>query len=165
MAIPLAAVAATFSLWWLSDRLIEIGPLDRATFGWAVVIPSWFATPFASALTWRGLAPRARTIAATTLGLIVGGAAAILIWQATAFPSCQFGPRQGPEAWIWPSLAIGAIVGGGLAISSTASVDKALAGRYRIALAAGAAIQAASTLGAILVFASAAMALPACALP
>ncbi|MBA2373099.1 MAG: hypothetical protein H0V74_02700, partial [Chloroflexi bacterium] len=38
-AVPLALVALAYALWWLSDRLGYIGPLDRAAFGWAVVIP------------------------------------------------------------------------------------------------------------------------------
>ena len=165
VALPLLVASAAFSLWWVSDRLVDIGPFDRATFGWAVVVPVWFATPFASALAWRGLPRRTGTIAAATLGLVVGGVAAILVWQANAFPSCQFGPNRGAEAWIWPSIAIGATVGGGLAASSIIAARGALAGRYVVALASGAAGQAAFLVVAILTFGSIALAMPSCARP
>ena len=32
-------VAAAVGVWWVSDRLLSIGPFDRATVGWAVVVP------------------------------------------------------------------------------------------------------------------------------
>ena len=37
MLTPLVGVALAYGLWWISDRLLYIGPLDRATFGWLVV--------------------------------------------------------------------------------------------------------------------------------
>jgi hypothetical protein len=31
---PLAGAAAAYLLWWISDRLLVIGPFDRAAWGW-----------------------------------------------------------------------------------------------------------------------------------
>ncbi|MHB8958379.1 MAG: hypothetical protein ACYDAN_01980 [Candidatus Limnocylindrales bacterium] len=38
-AVPLAVAGLAHALWSVSDRLGYIGPLDKAAFGWAVVIP------------------------------------------------------------------------------------------------------------------------------
>jgi hypothetical protein len=54
-AAPLAIVALAYALWWISDRLLDIGPLDRAAFGWAVVIPIWLAAPIVAGFIWSRL--------------------------------------------------------------------------------------------------------------
>jgi hypothetical protein len=36
VAASLAAVALVYLVWWISDRLVFIRPVDRATFGWLV---------------------------------------------------------------------------------------------------------------------------------
>ena len=74
---PLATVALAYGLWFVSDRLLYIAPLDRAAFGWAVVVPVWALAPVAAAFAWRRLTPRGITMAAAALGLIVGGLAAV----------------------------------------------------------------------------------------
>ena len=42
--LPLAVLGVVYAIWWISDRLVIIGPIDRATFGWLVVVPllRWF---------------------------------------------------------------------------------------------------------------------------
>ena len=165
LVFPLMAVAAAFALWWLSDRLMFIGPLDRATFGWLFVVPVWLATPLVSAFAWRGLASREKTIAATTLGVIVGGAAALLLWQATANPNCQFGAAHGPGAWIGPALVLGVLIGGGLAGSSILAANRIAAGRTLTAIAAGAGTQVGFMVVAILIFTAFALTTPACQRP
>lgn len=59
VAASLATVALGYALWSVSDRLLYIGPLDRAAFGWAVVVPVWALAPVAAALAWRRLTPAA----------------------------------------------------------------------------------------------------------
>ena len=74
---PLLVVAVAFVLWWISDRLLYVGPLDRATFGWAVVVPLWAAAPTFAGFSWRRSAAGARTRFATLGGVAVGGVAAL----------------------------------------------------------------------------------------
>ncbi len=53
--VPLALVGLAYVLWWISDRLLYVGPLDRAAFGWVVVVPVWIAAPVAAGFVWRTL--------------------------------------------------------------------------------------------------------------
>jgi hypothetical protein len=165
LGVPLAVAAAAFGLWWLSDRLLYVGPLDRATFGWAIVIPVWLCVPVAAALAWRGFDAAARARMATALGLIVGSLGSFILWQAVAFPNCQFGAIRGPEAWIAPALVLGAVIGGGLAVSSNVAANRVTDGRRLSALISGAGIQAAFMVVAILVVTGVALTMPACQRP
>ena len=162
---PLVAVAAAYALWWLSDRRLYIGLFDRATFGWLVVVPVWLSVPLVSAVTWRGLTSRGKAIAATTLGVIIGGAAALLLWQATASPDCQLGAARGAEAWIGPALVVGVLIGGGLAASSISAANTIAAGRIVMAVATGIGIQLGFMVVAILTFTAFALTTPACQRP
>ena len=112
--IPLAIAALAYGLWWLSDRLIQIGPLDRAAFGWSVVIPVWIGGPVVAALIWRPLTRRDTRVAALAYAVLVSVASAMLLWQSVAFPDCVNPIRTAAE-WILPALLVGMTVGGGLA--------------------------------------------------
>jgi hypothetical protein len=118
VAAPLAVAAAAYVLWWVSDRLIYIGPFDRAAFGWIVVIPLWLATPVAAAVAWRRLTSRDIVIAAGVTAATIGAAAAILFWQSVSLPSCEFGAIRSPGDWVLPSVILGAVIGGGLGVSA-----------------------------------------------
>lgn len=85
VAAPLATVAVAYGLWWISDRLLYVGPLDRAAFGWAVVVPVWAMSPVVAGFVWRRLTPRSTTLAAVTVGLVVSSVAAVLFWLAVAY--------------------------------------------------------------------------------
>jgi hypothetical protein len=165
IAVPLIVAAVAFLLWWLSDRLLFVGPLDRATFGWIVVVPMWLAVPLASALAWRGLDTRARSIVASAVGLVAGGATALFLGQAVASPDCQYGAIRGPEAWIGPVLVIGAVMGGGLAWSSTVASSQLAARHTARAIFVGLAIQAGVMFVAILVFTAFTLTTPQCQRP
>jgi hypothetical protein len=165
IAVPLLVAAAAFALWWLSDRLLYIGPLDRATFGWVVVVPVWLAVPLASAAGWRGLDPRARSIVAPAVGVLAGVATALFLWQAVASPNCQYGAIRGPDSWIGPALVIGAVVGGGLAWSSTLASNQLAAGHHVRAVMVGLSTQAAMMFVAILVFTAFALTTAQCQRP
>lgn len=141
VAAPLFVAALAFALWLMSDRLLTVGPLDRATFGWSVVVPIWAAAPLAAAFAWRRLIPRARYLAATTCGLIVGGFTAALLWQAVAFPACQFGPVRDPAGWLLPAAAVGALVGAGFGLAGLVAGAEVRAGRSCRALVLGVATQ------------------------
>src|SRR5258705_6666108 len=42
------------AVWFVSDRLVTIGPFDRAKIGWAVVVPLLALAPGAAALAGSG---------------------------------------------------------------------------------------------------------------
>ena len=115
IATPLAGIVIAYGLWWMSDRLLIIGPLDRAWFGWVVVVPVFALTPVVAAHAWRPLPWREVATIATVIGILVSGVAALLFWNATAHPNCEFGAIRTPTDLVLPSLLIGGIIGGGFA--------------------------------------------------
>lgn len=121
VAAPLAVVALAYALWWVSDRLLYIGPLDRAAFGWVVVLPVWLCTPIAAGLAWRSLTTRATTAASIVVWVAVGCVATILFWQSVAHPDCQF-PIRAPIDWTLPALLVGVMIGVGSALSGLLAV-------------------------------------------
>jgi hypothetical protein len=134
VVIPVAVVALAYALWWLSDRLIQIGPLDRAAFGWAVVIPVWIGAPVSAAFAWRLLAGRETWIAAAGFGIIVSAIAALLFWQSVAFPDCAAPARTAAE-WVLPALVLGLTIGGSLAASGLLGTRILRAGHPWLAVA------------------------------
>lgn len=164
IAIPLGIVSVAYSLWWISDRLLYIGPLDRAAFGWAVVIPVWVAAPVAAGFAWRGLTSGARLLAAGISGSIISFAAALLFWQAVAFPVCQFGGVRMPGEWIAPSLIVGGMIGGGLVGSGLFASTLVRQGHPWRAVVIGATMEMIMVFVAILVTGAVLM-VPACQRP
>jgi hypothetical protein len=136
---PLVVVGVAAGLWQISDRLLYVGPLDRATFGWSVVVPLWALAPFAAAIAWRQLSSRTRRLAALACGLVVGIPVSILLWQSAAFPACL--PARRPQEWILPAIILGGVVGGGFALNNLLASDHVRAGQRWRALAVGAAGQ------------------------
>lgn len=121
VAVPLAVVALAYGLWWISDRLVYIGPLDRAAFGWVVVVPAWLCAPIAAGLAWRSLTTRATAAALIVVGVVVGFVATILFWQSVTYPDCQF-PIRAPIDWALPALLVGVMIGVGPALSGLLAV-------------------------------------------
>lgn len=118
VAAPLAVASLAYALWMLSDRLLYIGPLDRAAFGWVVVMPVWISAPIAAAFLWRPLPQWASVLAAVVVGTAIGGVAANLFWLAVAFPDCGAqGAARTLADWIMASLTLGSVIGGGVAVS------------------------------------------------
>lgn len=117
MLTPLAGVALVYGLWSIGDRLLYVGPLDRAQFGWLVVVPIWSLTPVAAAYAWRTLDPRPLTIAAGFTGVTLMVASAALFWTWTALPNCEFGPVRAPGEWVIPSAIVGLVIGAGFALA------------------------------------------------
>jgi hypothetical protein len=118
--VPAAVATAAFVLWRISDALLLIGPLDRAQFGWTVVIPVWLATPIVAAFLWRNLTSAQATQAAIGLNLLIAVIAAWLLWRSAVDggQSCQFGSAFSPETRAVQSAWIGLLIG----------LDPALAG-------------------------------------
>ena len=97
IALPIGVLAFAYVLWWISDRVVYVGPLDKAAFGWVVVVPIWLLAPLAAGWTWRDLAPRASAVARLIVGLIVTTVVALLFWVATTEPGCEFRPDNGAD--------------------------------------------------------------------
>jgi hypothetical protein len=116
IAFPLLIASLAYGLLWLSDQLLYIGPLDRAAFGWIVVIPVWTGAPVSAAFAWRPLNRRETAEAAAGFGLVVSAVSSVLFWQSAAFPECA-NPMRSPTEWIIPALLLGLTIGGGLAAS------------------------------------------------
>jgi hypothetical protein len=151
IAVPLAVVALAYVLWSISDRLLYIGPLDRAAFGWLVVIPIWIVAPIAAGFIWRFLPPRRAVIAALLVGSTISGVTAGLIWQSIAHPSCAYGAARTPGDWTLPSLALGLVIGGGVAISGLVAATFVRGGRPWRAIVVGAGAEAVMVFAAIVV--------------
>jgi len=118
---PLAVTGLAYVLWWISDRLGYIGPLDRAAFGWVVVLPVWLCAPVAAGVAWRRLTAGATMVAAILVGVVVSSVAAILFWQSVAHPDCEF-PIRAPIDWVLPSVLVGVAIGLGPVLSGLLAV-------------------------------------------
>lgn len=152
VAVPLVVAALAYGLWWISDRLLYIGPLDRATFGWAVVVPVWLSAPIAAGFSWRRLTTSGTRVAAIVVGGAVSSVAAVLFWQSVAHPDCQF-PIRAPIDWVLPSLFVGVMIGAALAASGLLAVTLVRRGHPWRAAVLGAAAEL--TLVFVAVFAAA----------
>ncbi|MGZ6213695.1 MAG: hypothetical protein ACXWMG_01935 [Candidatus Limnocylindria bacterium] len=151
MGVPLALVGLAYALWWVSDRLVQIGPVDRAAFGWAVVIPVWLAAPAAAAFAWRRLSSEDAVVASVAVAVLIGGAAAIVFWLSVSNPECEFGAIRTPMEWVLPSLVLGAVIGGGVAFSALVASRFGQAARPWWGALLGAGTEAAMLFVAILV--------------
>jgi hypothetical protein len=138
VAVPLAVIMVAYSLWWASDQLVWIGPLDRATFGWLVVVPVWLAAPIAGALAWQSLGPRASAAIALVVGVALAIPASGVLWQSVAHPACEFGAIRSPEAMLPPTIVVGVILGVGLATGCFAAATSWPDGHPWRAVAVGA---------------------------
>jgi hypothetical protein len=136
--VPLVGAALAYALWWISDRLLYVGPLDRAQFGWLVVVPVWSLTPVATAFAWRTLGGPVRATAAGVIGFILAVVSAALFWSASAFPNCEFGAVRSPGEWVIPSAIVGLVIGGGFAIVCLGATAAARRARWWVVVAAGA---------------------------
>jgi hypothetical protein len=139
--VPMVVVALSFALWLISDRLLYVGPIDRATFGWLVVVPLWAAAPAFAGLSWRAVADTARTQFAAVGGLTIGASAAVLLWSAVAAPAVGCVPTRTVLELIPPALAVGAVVGGGFFLACRLASGEIAAGRIGRGVTYGATIQ------------------------
>lgn len=153
-ALPLAVAGLAYLLWWISDRLLYVGPFDRAAFGWIVVSPTWIAVPVAAGFAWRVLDQRTTRAVAVFVGTVIAAVAGLLLWQSVAFPACETGAIHAAQEMILPSLLVGVVLGGGMAVSGLVSRQSARGGRFISAVVLGAACGAFATVAAIMVAAA-----------
>jgi hypothetical protein len=133
---PLLVVGLAAALWLISDRLLYVGPLDRATFGWLVVIPMWAAAPAATGLAGTHLADIPRTPAAFFDGLVVGAIVGVLLWWSAVTMACP--PTQTPMELALRSIVLGVMTGGAFAFACHIAGGHAAAGHPWRAVAFGA---------------------------
>ena len=70
-------------LGFVSNALVSVGPFDRATFGWAFVVPMLLAAPVVAGLVGRGMEPGLGRRGLIGAAVLVGiGAAALLALTA-----------------------------------------------------------------------------------
>jgi len=110
-------LALAYALSVASDRLLYVGPLDRAWFGWLVVVPLLLTAPLTAGFAWNRLTLRSVVIAATVVAMIVGAVVAVLFWLPIARVDCQFGSRMTPAEAVGPSLVVGLLMGGGCVLA------------------------------------------------
>jgi hypothetical protein len=139
--VPLLVVAVAVALWWASDRLGHVGPLDKATFGWLFVVPIWAASPAAAGFAWRGLAANVRRRAAIADGLVVGGVAGFLLWLDVVTADCQLGLARTPLEFVPPAVVCGIVTGAVFGFGLSDSSAQAAAGHPLRSVAVGAAAQ------------------------
>lgn len=156
IAIPLALLALAYALWAISDHLLQIGPFDRAAFGWIFVFPiSWLA-PGIAGLVWSRMPTARVTVAALVVGGIVAVASAILLALAIDYANCA--PVTSRMDNLPASLAIGLVIGAGPSIGAlaAATVARRLTGWGCIvgAVATGGAIGFVGLLAALITFVS-----------
>jgi hypothetical protein len=151
IAVPLAIALLASGLWWVSDRLLYVGPLDRAAFGWLVVLPAWIVAPTIGGLVWGGLSPRNAVLAAVLVGITVGGIAATLFWLAVAYPDCTYGAIRMPGDWVLPALVFGTVIGTGFSVSGLLASTAVRQGHPWRAVALGASAEVVMVFAAILV--------------
>lgn len=132
---PLGLVALAYALWWVSDRLVYIGPLDRAAFGWIVIMPIWFISPAVAALLWRRLTERDTRIAVFATAAVISACAAWLLWVALDPWACETSPRTSAAELIGPSIFMGTLIGAGWAACGWLASGTAAAGRPKVAAA------------------------------
>ena len=115
ISAPLGFLVLAYAAWAISDRLLYVGPFDRAQFGWLVVIPLVTAAPVVEAFTWRSLSDGQSLVAASVVGLAVGVTAAVLFGIAVAgsADACQFGSRLSGTDVVIGSAVVGLVTGGG----------------------------------------------------
>ena len=142
------------AIWFVSDRLVVIGPFDRAKIAWAVVVPLLAIAPGAAALAGSGSTSPglARLVVAGTS--VVTGLFIVFVLAATiTFVDCR--PATGPLEVVPRTLPTALAFGIGFAISAAAAWGPALHRRRIVAVVVGATVWiVAATLGLFAFFVS-----------
>jgi hypothetical protein len=147
IVVPLALAAVAYAAWAISDRLIAIGPLDRAAFGWLVVAPVWIASPGSTGLVWARLTTADRRLAAAVIAVSLTVAVGVFLSASITQLGCT--PVAGLEDLL-PSLIVGAIFGVGAVAGALVAVStaNAVAGPWKpiAAILAGGSVFVVSTI-------------------
>ncbi len=161
---PIVLVAIAYALWWISNELVIIGPLDRAQFGWLVVVPLVVIAPAAGGFVLATLGTRQATVGAVVAGTVLGLGLAFLFWRSVSDPGCPSGNIRVPEDWIVPSLILGAAYASSVTVSGLVTAGLVRAGQ-RLRAAVGGIIVDLLLLAGVLVVAGILIVQPMCNRP
>jgi hypothetical protein len=109
-------------LWAVSDALLRIGPLDRAAFGWLVVVPLLVIAVPVAGEAWDGLDRGGRTLAALALAVSVAAVVATALSRAFLSVDCQTGPLWAPTELVVRSIVVSAVAGGAYAVGGLLTI-------------------------------------------
>jgi hypothetical protein len=139
LGIAPALLVLALAVWFVSDRLVTIGPFDRAKIGWAVVLPLLALAPGAAALAGSGsTSPRLARLVVAGTSIATGIFVVLGLVSAITFIDCR--PATGPLEVVPRTLPTAFVLGIGFAISAAAAWGPALHGRRLVALVVGAAV-------------------------
>jgi hypothetical protein len=125
--------------WFVSDRLVVIGPFDRATIGWAVVVPLLAIAPGAAALAGSGsTSPGLARLVVAGTSIITGLFVVLGLAAAITFVDCR--PVSSPLQVVPRTLPTALVLGVGFALSAATAWGPAQHGRRIVALLVGAAV-------------------------
>lgn len=144
ITLPLAILATAYALYQstVGEGLLHIGPLDRAAFGWIVVMPVAWAAPGLAGLVWSRLSGAGRLLSAVVVGGTVAIVAGVLLANSIDQVGCA--PVLTWTDDLPGSLAVGVVIGAGPSLGAffAASVALRTTGLRRVlaSLATGAII-------------------------
>ena len=154
LVVAPSLLVLALAIWFVSDRLVVIGPFDRATIGWAVVLPLLAIAPGAAALAGSGSTSQglARFVVAVT-SIVTGIVVVFGLASAITFVDCR--PATSPLEVVPRTLPTAFALGVGFAISATAAWRPALhAGRLAAVLVGAAVWVVAAGIGLFALFVS-----------
>jgi hypothetical protein len=150
---PLLLLLA-LDIWFAADRMVTIGPFDRAQIEGLVVLPLLAIAPGAAALAGSGQSSPG--LARLVVGCVSAAIALFVVIGLTAtitFVDCR--PATGPFQVVPRTVPSALALGFGFAISAAAAWGPAARGRALVALVVGAAVWiVAAALGLFALFVS-----------
>ncbi len=141
---------ASFLAWWISDRLLYIGPFDRAQIGWAVVVPLAALSPGAAALAERhaSIARMSRRIAAI---VAVGLGTALIFGLAATVTQVGCQPVTNPLQVVPNTIPSAVLAGASYWVGYSVPARRVRQGHRFMALLIGAVIWLAIAAAAVMV--------------
>lgn len=134
---PIGVLVVAFAMWQFSDRVGYVGPLDKATFFWILVVPVWLFASVVAGWSWCDLGPRSSSMVRLIVGTVVTLTVATLLWIVATDSDCDYGPRTTPIGWVVSSVLLGLSLGGGLVASGSRAAREIRAGRRLRAVVLG----------------------------
>jgi hypothetical protein len=127
------------AIWFVSDRLVVIGPFDRAQIGGLVVLPLFAIAPGAAALAGSGSSsPGLARLVVTGLSAAIALFVVIGLAATVTFLDCR--PVTSQLQVVPHTLPTALVLSVGFAISTAAASGPALRGRALVTLLVGAAV-------------------------
>jgi hypothetical protein len=154
LSVAPSLLVLAVAIWFVSDRLVVIGPFDRAKIAWAVVVPLLAIAPGAAALAGsRSTSPGLGRMVVAGTSVVTGLVVVLGLASAITFIDCR--PATGPIEVVQRTLPTAFVFGTGFAISAAAAWVPALHGRRLVAVVVGAAVWiVAAALGLFALFVS-----------